>query len=84
MTTPAADGGWEELCGALPDHATEVMTAHGGQPSPAVQSATHGVGLPAEDRGYDDYTSTEATGEDLRPARPRPIRCRWTRPRLLV
>jgi len=55
MTTPAVDGGWSELCGALPDHATEVMSAHSGQPSIEVQSATHGAPRPAEDRGLGDH-----------------------------
>jgi uncharacterized lipoprotein NlpE involved in copper resistance len=32
-------------------HDQEVMAAHQGQPSIAVQSKTHGAGLPAVDRG---------------------------------
>jgi len=32
-------------------HTVEILASHGGQPSIAVQDATHGVGLPAEDRG---------------------------------
>jgi hypothetical protein len=38
---------------ALPDHHSEVMADHQGAPSIAVQSATHGAPLPAEDRGPD-------------------------------
>jgi hypothetical protein len=53
VTVPAADGGWEELCGALPDHATEVMTAHEGQPTVEVQDQRHGAGRPAVDNGLD-------------------------------
>ncbi len=32
-------------------HSREVLSAHEGQPSIAVQAATHGAGIPAEDRG---------------------------------
>jgi len=32
-------------------HQDEIMAAHQGQPSIAVQSKTHGAGLPAVDRG---------------------------------
>lgn len=61
MTTPGYDttqADWSELCGSLPDHQTEVMAAHTGQPSVSVQAATHGAlylpgGVPAVDRGPD-------------------------------
>lgn len=53
MTTPDPDG-FADLCGDLPDHHSEVMAAHGGQPSPEVQDRTHGAGRPAEDRGLTD------------------------------
>jgi hypothetical protein len=33
------------------EHTTEVLAAHSGQPSIAVQDKTHGAGLPAVDRG---------------------------------
>jgi hypothetical protein len=45
---------WDELAGSLPTHQAEVMAAHQGAPSVAVQDATHGVPAPAEDRGTDD------------------------------
>jgi hypothetical protein len=32
-------------------HGRQVMAHHEGQPSIAVQNATHGAGIPAEDRG---------------------------------
>lgn len=32
-------------------HSREVMAHHEGRPSIAVQAATHGAGIPAEDRG---------------------------------
>jgi hypothetical protein len=32
-------------------HRDEILAAHQGQPSIAVQSATHGAPLPSEDRG---------------------------------
>ena len=48
MTTPDE---WAELCGALPDHASEVMASHEGRPTVETQSATHGAPQPAEDRG---------------------------------
>jgi hypothetical protein len=38
---------------ALPDHSSEVMAAHQGAPSIAVQSATHGAPLPGVDKGPD-------------------------------
>jgi hypothetical protein len=50
VTTP--DGGWAELCGALPDHASEVMAGYRPSPTIAEQDRTHGAGLPAEDRGH--------------------------------
>jgi hypothetical protein len=34
-------------------HASEIRAAHQGQPSVAVQSATHGAPLPAADKGPD-------------------------------
>jgi hypothetical protein len=47
MTTPSADDSWPSLCGELPDHATEMLAAHGGTPGT-------GVPAPAEDRGVPD------------------------------
>jgi hypothetical protein len=38
----------------LPDHDTEVMAAHSGQPSIETQDKTHGAGIPAVDRGVPD------------------------------
>ena len=35
----------------LPYHEDEVLAAHEGQPSIAVQNATHGAGLPEVDQG---------------------------------
>jgi hypothetical protein len=35
-------------------HGDEVMAAHQGQPSIAVQDRTHGAGIPAADHGLDD------------------------------
>jgi hypothetical protein len=35
-------------------HSREVMAAHEGQPSIAVQDRTHGAGIPATDHGLDD------------------------------
>ena len=32
-------------------HSREILASHQGQPSIAVQAATHGAGMPAEDRG---------------------------------
>lgn len=45
---------WSALCGALPDHQGEVMSAHGGQPSPSVQAKTHGAGIAGQDNGMDE------------------------------
>lgn len=53
MTTPDPDS-FAGLCGSLPGHHTEVMTAHEGRPTVAEQDRTHGAGLPAEDRGMSD------------------------------
>jgi hypothetical protein len=47
-------GDFEAITPALSDHATEVMSAHGGQPSIEVQDRSHGAGLPAPDHGQDD------------------------------
>jgi hypothetical protein len=59
VTTPLTSAAWAQLCGRLPDHQTEVMAAHGGQPTIAEQDRTHGApfiggGLPAVDKGQDD------------------------------
>lgn len=35
-------------------HETEIMASHGGQPSVAEQSASHGAPLPAADHGTPD------------------------------
>ena len=50
VTTPSFD----DLRGDLPDHNTEVMASHPGQPTVAQQDRTHGVGLPPPDLGNDD------------------------------
>jgi hypothetical protein len=50
----STDQEWADLCGSLPEHSAEVMAAHQGAPSVAVQSVTHGAGMPAEDRGQSD------------------------------
>lgn len=52
MTTPDP-ATFADLCGGLPDHHGEVMTAHEGQPTVEVQAATHGAGRPAVDNGPD-------------------------------
>jgi len=46
---------WEDLAAGLPVHQDEVMAAHQGAPSVAVQDVTHGAPAPAEDRGMDDH-----------------------------
>jgi len=46
---------WESLRAGLPDHAGEIMTAHGGQPGSVVQDRTHGAPCPAPDYGADDH-----------------------------
>jgi hypothetical protein len=51
MTTPET---FADLRGTLPEHHAEVMTAHEGRPTLAVQDATHTPGLPEEDRGMTD------------------------------
>jgi hypothetical protein len=61
MTTPdPADFG--DLCGALPDHHSEVMTAHEGRPTVAAQDQRHGAGLPAPDHGQGDKAKYGGTG----------------------
>ena len=49
MTMPT----WDDFPG--PRHEDEVMAAHQGAPSVAVQDVTHGAPAPAEDRGMDDH-----------------------------
>ena len=49
---------WEGLCGSLPSHQDEIMAAHGGQPSMAVQDRTHGAPLPSVDNGPDPGSVT--------------------------
>ena len=53
VTTPDP-GSFADLCGSLPDHHTEVMASHSGQPTAAEQDRTHGAGRPAEDTGMSD------------------------------
>lgn len=55
---------WADLSAGLPAHEDEVMAAHQGAPSIAVQDATHGAPSPAEDRG----AGGEATYGPLPPA----------------
>ena len=43
-------------CAGLPVHQDEVMSAHQGAPSIAVQNATHGAPAPEPDYGADDRT----------------------------
>ena len=38
MTTPADPQSFSDICGDLPDHASEVMTAHQCVPGPAQQA----------------------------------------------
>jgi hypothetical protein len=42
---------FDDLCGALPDHHSEVMTGHEGRPTVSTQDRRHGAGLPAPDHG---------------------------------
>jgi hypothetical protein len=51
MTTPANPATFDDLCGSLPSHHSEVMTAHEGRPTVAEQDRTHGAGLPPADHG---------------------------------
>lgn len=51
MTAPPDPGSFSDLCGSLPDHHSEVMASHSGQPTIAEQDRTHGAGLPAPDHG---------------------------------
>jgi hypothetical protein len=53
MTTPDP-ATFADLCGGLPDHHGEVMTAHEGQPTVEVQDQRHGAGRPAPDHGLDE------------------------------
>ena len=52
MTTPAS---FDDIDDG-PRHEAEVMAAHQGTPSIAVQDRTHGAGMPAADHGTDDRT----------------------------
>jgi hypothetical protein len=50
MTTPES---FAELCGDLPDHQAEVMSASQTTwPSLAEQDRTHGAGMPPVDHGF--------------------------------
>jgi hypothetical protein len=53
VTTPGPET-FDDLCGSLPDHATEVMTSHRGQPGLQEQDRTHGTGRPAVDNGLSE------------------------------
>jgi hypothetical protein len=50
VTTPDP-ASFDDLCGGLPEHHGEVMTAHEGRPTVETQAATHGAGRPAVDNG---------------------------------
>ena len=45
---------FEAISPDLPSHETEVMAAHGGQPTIAEQDRTHGAGIPPVDNGQSD------------------------------
>jgi hypothetical protein len=47
VTTPTDPATFADICGDLPDHATEVMTSHEGRPTAAAQAPK----LPGVDRG---------------------------------
>ena len=49
MTTPS----WDDFPG--PRHEDEVMAAHQGRPTLAVQDETHGAAAPGPDLGMDDH-----------------------------
>ena len=50
----STDQEWAELRGSLPEHGTEIMTAHAGAPSVQEQARTHGAGIPPVDNGQSD------------------------------
>jgi hypothetical protein len=53
----SADVSWDSLAAGLPVHDDEVMAAHQGAPSVAVQSDTHGAPAPQPDHGDGDSVS---------------------------
>ena len=46
---------WVDLAAGLPTHQDEVMAAHQGRPTMAVQDETHGAPAPEPDLGMDDH-----------------------------
>lgn len=58
---------FEAISPGLPAHQDEVMAAHQGAPSIAVQDATHGAGLPAADKGQDDRSKYGNSGAAMAP-----------------
>jgi hypothetical protein len=52
--TSSDPASFADLCGSLPDHHTEVVTAHEGRPTISTQDKTHGAGMPAADHGMSD------------------------------
>jgi hypothetical protein len=61
VTTPDPDS-FDGLCGSLPDHHGEIVTAHEGRPTISTQDERNGAGLPAEDRGMSDQQKYGAMG----------------------
>jgi hypothetical protein len=53
VTTPDP-ATFDDLCGGLPDHHGEVMTAHEGRPTISTQDERNGAGLPAANYGMSD------------------------------
>ena len=58
VTTPADPEDFADLCGSLPDHATEVVTRHLGKPTPQEQAPKR----PAVDAGYSNDQAKYSTG----------------------
>jgi hypothetical protein len=61
MTTPDP-ATFADLCGGLPDHHGELMTAHEGRPTVSTQDERHGAGLPAADYGMTDKAKYGGNG----------------------
>jgi hypothetical protein len=51
---PVSSAEFESISPGLPAHQDEVMAAHQGAPSIAVQNATHGAPAPPVDNGTSD------------------------------
>jgi hypothetical protein len=50
MSTPDP-ASFADLCGSLPDHHAEIVTAHKGRPTVSTQDERNGAGRPAVDTG---------------------------------